>query len=479
MRRAPRRVRRRFHDDGVAGGKCLGEFVQCDLQWKVPRDDCSDDPNGLFDHEASGGTKWSINDGQLSLPREVGHGPRRVGHRIDQGHIELGAVGGEQGGTHLGNQLLAQALSVLFERGLELFKAPPAKVPVGRPRGGVEGATCRPDSPVDVGLGRIGYLADNLLGSWVDVGIDPAALGIEKLAVNQKAGFAELFTHGIDLFRIKKYSLVLLLVRVSFYLRTMELVERKLGLRTLVIGASSGIGREVATQLVAAGARVVAAARRVDRLVAIPGVDALGCDVRNPAQCEEVVKVACELLGGLDALVYAAGLSRITPLDRAGVDDWLAVFETNMFGAALVARAAIPHLSAHDSEGRALFLSSDACDLALPGLVAYSASKAALSRFCQGLSDELPSLKVSEIVIGPTAGTEIVNAIDPAEFEEWAGRWFEGGFVRHGMQQPADAAKAVLETLMSTSPPTRLLAAGPVEASASTLAEGRRQAEEL
>jgi NAD(P)-dependent dehydrogenase (short-subunit alcohol dehydrogenase family) len=143
----------------------------------------------------------------------------------------------------------------------------------------------------------------------------------------------------------------------------------------------------------------------------------------------------------------------------------------------MVAKASIPHLVAEDSQGRALFLSSDTFDYAMPGLVAYGASKAALSLLCQGLSIEFPGLKVSEIVVGPTAGTGIADYFDPAEFEKWAMRWFEGGFIRHGMQQPADAGKAILDVLEADSPPTRVIVAGAVESSASTLDEGRRQAE--
>jgi NAD(P)-dependent dehydrogenase (short-subunit alcohol dehydrogenase family) len=153
------------------------------------------------------------------------------------------------------------------------------------------------------------------------------------------------------------------------------------------------------------------------------------------------------------------------------------VFETNMFGAALVTKAAIPHLTAPDSGGRAVFLSSDASELAFPGLVAYSASKAALGRFCQGLGDELPALKVSEVVVGPTAGTEVANSFEPAEFEEWAVRWFEGGFVRHGLQQPSDVVATILEVLLAESPPARVMAVGAVEDAARSLSEGRLQAE--
>jgi NAD(P)-dependent dehydrogenase (short-subunit alcohol dehydrogenase family) len=254
--------------------------------------------------------------------------------------------------------------------------------------------------------------------------------------------------------------------------------QRANGLRTLVVGASSGIGGALAAELAARGARVVGAARRLDRLVALPGVTGLRCDVREADACEQLLAAATEHLGGLDALVYAAGISKITPLNRSGIDEWLEVFETNLFGAVLVTRAAMPHLTAPDSEGRALFLSSDSSELAFPGLVAYSASKAALGRFCQGLGDEVQSLRVTEVVVGPTAGTEVSNNFDPAEFTEWATRWFEEGYVRHGMQHPSEVVAVIVDALLAEAPPPRVIAAGRVDDAAHTLDEGRLQAED-
>jgi NAD(P)-dependent dehydrogenase (short-subunit alcohol dehydrogenase family) len=191
-----------------------------------------------------------------------------------------------------------------------------------------------------------------------------------------------------------------------------------------------------------------------------------------------VVADASRELGGLDALVYCAALSQITPLDRSGIDEWHDVFATNIFGAALITRAALPYLCASDSQGRALFLTSDSGDRAYPGLVAYSASKAALGRFCQGLASEFPQLKVSEVIVGPTAGTGIADHFDPGDFQKWATRWFEEGFVRFGMQQPDDVAALIVDAMLTEAPSSRIEAAGPVELSATSLDEGRRQAEE-
>jgi NAD(P)-dependent dehydrogenase (short-subunit alcohol dehydrogenase family) len=249
--------------------------------------------------------------------------------------------------------------------------------------------------------------------------------------------------------------------------------------RVLVMGASSGIGQELVRQLSARAADVVACARRVDRIAEMDGVVAYRCDLRDAEQCAAAVARAAEVMGGLDVLVHSAGLSRITPLDSTGYDEWTEVFATKLFGAAMVTRAAIPHLSDAASQGRALFLTSTStsADLAFPGLVAYSASKAALSRFCQGLAVEFPSLRVSEVVVGPTAGTGVADNFEPAAFEKWATRWFEEGFVRHGMQQPADVAGLIVDAIFDDAPPARLDVAGPSALGATSLEEGRHQAE--
>jgi NAD(P)-dependent dehydrogenase (short-subunit alcohol dehydrogenase family) len=256
-----------------------------------------------------------------------------------------------------------------------------------------------------------------------------------------------------------------------------DLDHRAKAPRVLVMGASSGIGQELVRQLSSRAAHVVACARRVEPIAEMADVVAYGCDVRDDEQCAAAVARAAEVMGGLDVLVYSAGLSRITPLESTGYDEWTEVFATNLFGAAMVTRAAIPHLSDASSQGRALFLTSTSADLAFPGLVAYSASKAALSRFCQGLAVEFPSLRVSEVVVGPTAGTGVADNFEPAAFEKWATRWFEEGFVRHGMQQPADVAGLIVDAIFDDVPPALLEVAGPSQLAATSLEEGRHQAE--
>jgi NAD(P)-dependent dehydrogenase (short-subunit alcohol dehydrogenase family) len=235
------------------------------------------------------------------------------------------------------------------------------------------------------------------------------------------------------------------------------------GMRTLVVGASSGIGRELVVQLVAEGARVVAAARRAERLAELRGAEAMSCDVRDPEQCEQLVGKAAAQLGGLDAVVFAAGVSRFTPLAKAGFDDWLDILQTNLMGAAMVTRAALPHLTAAGSQRRAVFLSSDSAAGPYPGLVAYGVSKGALSVFCRGLSGEYPALRVTDVCVGPTSDTEVSGQMDPEFLGYWIDRWYNEGWIKYALQTPAEVVSVILEALRAEAPEAFMDAHGAVE----------------
>lgn len=229
-------------------------------------------------------------------------------------------------------------------------------------------------------------------------------------------------------------------------------------LRVLVLGASSGIGASAAKALVDAGARVVGAARRETRVAELEGVTPVACDVSVPEDCDRVVAAAVERLGGLDALVYAAGITWITPLDSTGPERWTEIFSTNLFGAAMVTRAAMPHLLSDTSDNRAVYLTSDSVEMPYPGLVAYGASKAALRAYCQGLAGEFAGLRVTEIMVGPTIDTEMGERFDET-IVGWLARWTDEGYIRFGYQLSADVAGVIVDTLRSQEPESRVTAA--------------------
>jgi NAD(P)-dependent dehydrogenase (short-subunit alcohol dehydrogenase family) len=180
------------------------------------------------------------------------------------------------------------------------------------------------------------------------------------------------------------------------------------GQRILVIGASSGVGREVGLAASRAGARVAYAARRRDRLeatVAEAGRSACAvrCDVTMPGDCARAVAETVSAFGGLDALLYATGMSPLVMLERASDDAWRRVLDTNLVGASQITAAALPHL--HASGGRAVYVSSYAVRQSLPGLGLYRVSKVALDALIECWRMEHPDVDFTRVVVGNTADT--------------------------------------------------------------------------
>ena len=203
------------------------------------------------------------------------------------------------------------------------------------------------------------------------------------------------------------------------------------GRRVLVVGASSGIGRAVGIGACAAGATVVLAARRAALLEeaadeAGPLATPLPADVRRPADCRRVVSGAVERLGGLDAVVYSAGASPLTRVTDAGPDLWRDVVDTNLIGAALVAEASVPHLLA--DRGRLVLLGSSAVGRPFPGLVPYTATKAAVHELARGLRNEHPALRVTTVVVGPTL-TGFADGWEPDLAGAMLTRWVSEGYL--------------------------------------------------
>jgi len=121
-------------------------------------------------------------------------------------------------------------------------------------------------------------------------------------------------------------------------------------LRTVVIGASSGLGRCIGIGLAQRGAQVALLARRRERLdddakEAGPGTLAVECDVTDPVSCRSAIDEAATGLGGIDAFVYAPGIGPLARLVDTDAETWASVFATNVTGAALATAAAVERLT--------------------------------------------------------------------------------------------------------------------------------------
>jgi NAD(P)-dependent dehydrogenase (short-subunit alcohol dehydrogenase family) len=195
-------------------------------------------------------------------------------------------------------------------------------------------------------------------------------------------------------------------------------------MRTIVVGASSGLGRSIATGLGQRGATVALLARRLDRLAdaareAGPGAVAIACDVTDDSSCHAAIDEAADRLGGIDALVYATGIGPLGHLVDITGETWRRTFATNVIGAALVTAAAIPHLT--ESRGVAAYLSSVSASFTppWPGLGAYATSKAALDTLVEAWRSEHPAVGFTRVIVGDCAGGEGASATEFANEWDW------------------------------------------------------------
>lgn len=177
----------------------------------------------------------------------------------------------------------------------------------------------------------------------------------------------------------------------------------------LVVGASSGIGRELARQLAQQGCKVAAVARRKDRLdelaAEFPGrVLPFEHDVRNYAEVPELFQRIASDLGGLDLVIYASGVMPEVGLAEYSFDKDRDMIEVNVLGAiAWLDQAATRFHSA--KHGAIVGVGSVAGDRGRAGQPVYNASKAFVATYLEALRNRLSKhgVVVSTVKPGPVA----------------------------------------------------------------------------
>jgi NADP-dependent 3-hydroxy acid dehydrogenase YdfG len=199
----------------------------------------------------------------------------------------------------------------------------------------------------------------------------------------------------------------------------------------LITGASSGIGEATARAAAQRGYRVVLAARSEDRLrelvAELGGEDrarAVHCDVTEWDQVQAAVAAAVEGFGRLDVAFANAGFGAKRGFLEESPEHWRAMVLTNVYGAALTIRAAIPPL--RESRGHLLLTGSVAGRVALPGSL-YSATKWAVTAMAEGARQDLRGSGVRVTLIEP-------GMVDTPFFDNAVS----------GALQPDDVARAVL-----------------------------------
>jgi 3-oxoacyl-[acyl-carrier protein] reductase len=188
-----------------------------------------------------------------------------------------------------------------------------------------------------------------------------------------------------------------------------------------ITGASAGIGRATARELVGAGARVVLGARRRDRLEAIekefPGrVLPVEMDVRSPEDNRRLVRQAIEQFGRLDSLVANAGIGLYGGILDRSDDELAAMLDTNIDGTIWSIRAAVPEML-EAGRGDIVIVASVAGFRGGANEAVYAATKFAQVGLAGSLDRELRQKGIRVTTIAP-AGTTTEFAMGTGRTEE-------------------------------------------------------------
>ncbi len=173
-----------------------------------------------------------------------------------------------------------------------------------------------------------------------------------------------------------------------------------------VTGASSGFGAAVARRFAAAGARVIAAARRADRLKDLaaelgPRLLPVTLDVRDREAVVGVVAGLPEEFAQVDVLVNNAGLALgLGPAQEADLDDWDQMIDTNCKGLVYCTRAILPGMVAR-RRGHVISLGSVAGTYPYPGGNVYGGTKAFVHQFSLNLRSDLHGTGVRVTCVEP------------------------------------------------------------------------------
>ena len=186
------------------------------------------------------------------------------------------------------------------------------------------------------------------------------------------------------------------------------------GLHALITGGSQGLGRVIAETFVCEGASVMLCARDAALLenaraelaaLAQSGqkVVARACDVSSEQQVNDLAAHAIAEFGAVHVLVNNAGVyGPLGPTESVPLDEWRRAIEINLLGVLLPCRAFIPHFKAA-GRGKIIIISGGGATNPLPNISSYAASKAAVVRLMETLSEELKAHRIDVNAVAPGA----------------------------------------------------------------------------
>lgn len=235
-----------------------------------------------------------------------------------------------------------------------------------------------------------------------------------------------------------------------------------------ITGCSSGFGRELATQALALGYRVVLTARKpadVEELAARGDALVLKLDVTKPKHIDAAVRAAEKKFGRIDVLVNNAGIGYFAAIEEGEDDEVRRMFEINVFGLGRMIQAVLPGMRRR-GRGFIVNLSSIAGLRSFPAAGYYNATKFAVEGLSEALWQEVEPLGIKVMLVEPSgfrtdwagrSANESKRQI--AAYAKTAGAWRKEVRAESGKQpgDPVRAAQAIIEAVTSPQPPHRLL----------------------
>lgn len=216
----------------------------------------------------------------------------------------------------------------------------------------------------------------------------------------------------------------------------------------IVTGASSGIGYATSIALSKAGVKVVAGARRIEKLDQLKkDIEKIGgecitisCDVTKRMDCDNLINAAIKKWDLVNILVNNAGLMPLSFVKNLKVEEWEQMIDVNIKGVMYCTSSVIPFMIKQNS-GHIVNISSIAGRIVFPAGSVYCATKFAVWAFSEGLRQELSvknNIRVTTIEPG-IVDTELTNTITDKSLES---------FVKHSKTIQSLKAEDVANSIM-------------------------------
>ena len=168
----------------------------------------------------------------------------------------------------------------------------------------------------------------------------------------------------------------------------------------LVTGASSGIGRDTARQLEAAGYVVVGTSRDAAKASPLQGIELISLDVTSDESVAAAVAEVVERFGRIDVLVNNAGVGMLGGSEEHSIAQARFVFEVNVFGVMRMMNAVLPYMRAQGG-GRIINVSSVLGLIPAPYMAAYAATKHAIEGYSESVDHEVREHGIRVLVVEP------------------------------------------------------------------------------